>query len=298
MAPGMVRRKVRSTPASAARRATCASSAAAPAVTRVPSTSMPLKPRPSRITTPRMPPSRTIRFDPTPIGKTGTRGGSAARNAGQIQVRSSRAGTASPPARRPAARSDRASGRSGVSVPRTRRSGEERGEPPPRPVLVGDDSPEAGCPPRSGPRPAASGCGATAASRSRRPSRPRGRRGRARPSSAARPAATARGGADRRSRTRWPGPVIGRAPPASRPRSSARHGQAMQPTTASTAMTTNISRTAMLPKALLCSETAVRSIWMTLRAPSPRATSGIAQPRPVRRVRTRLKAEKGRSANR
>ena len=68
----MVRRKVRSTPASAAFRATWASRAAAPAVTRPPSTAMALKPRPRRTTTPAMPPSRTMRFEPTPTGSTGT----------------------------------------------------------------------------------------------------------------------------------------------------------------------------------------------------------------------------------
>ena len=51
-------------PPSAALRATCASSAAAPAVI-CSAMSMPLKPRPSRITTARMPPSRTMRFEPT-----------------------------------------------------------------------------------------------------------------------------------------------------------------------------------------------------------------------------------------
>jgi hypothetical protein len=77
----MVLRKVRSRPAAAARLATCASSAAAPAITVSPSIRTALKPRPRRITTPSIPPSRTMRLEPTPMGKTGMPGSSAARNA-------------------------------------------------------------------------------------------------------------------------------------------------------------------------------------------------------------------------
>ena len=114
--PGMVRRKVRSSPASAARRATCMSSAAAPAWTSPSAISIPLKPRPSRITTPRMPPSRTIRFEPTPIAKTGTSGTRFCRNS----IRSSRSAgwnsqSAGPPTR---SQVRSARGRSCVSVPR------------------------------------------------------------------------------------------------------------------------------------------------------------------------------------
>ena len=54
-------------PASCAARATLTSGTAAPARTRMPSTAISLKPRPSRTTTPGTPPSRTIRLEPRPI---------------------------------------------------------------------------------------------------------------------------------------------------------------------------------------------------------------------------------------
>ena len=54
-------------PASCAARATLTSGTAAPARMRVPSIAISLKPRPSRITTPGTPPSRTIRLEPSPM---------------------------------------------------------------------------------------------------------------------------------------------------------------------------------------------------------------------------------------
>ena len=67
-------------PASCAARATFTSGTAAPARTRSPgSTVTALKPRPSRITTPGTPPSRTIRLEPRPTTVIGMRSGSRAR---------------------------------------------------------------------------------------------------------------------------------------------------------------------------------------------------------------------------
>ena len=61
--------------------ATCTSGTAAPARMRSPgSTFTSPKPRPSRITTPGTPPSRTIRLEPTPITVTGISAGRFARN--------------------------------------------------------------------------------------------------------------------------------------------------------------------------------------------------------------------------
>ena len=55
--------------------------AGAGARSSVPSTRISTKPRPSRMTTPRTPPSRTSRFEATPITVTGTSAGLAARKA-------------------------------------------------------------------------------------------------------------------------------------------------------------------------------------------------------------------------
>ncbi len=62
-------------PASCAARATFTSGTAVPARMRMPSTVTSLKPRPSRITTPGTPPSRTIRLEPSPITITGMSAG-------------------------------------------------------------------------------------------------------------------------------------------------------------------------------------------------------------------------------
>src|SRR6056297_2060847 len=116
MDPGMVRRKVRSSPASAALRATCASSAAAPAVTRDPSTVIWLKPRPSRITTARNPPSRTIRLLPTPIGKTETSLSRVARKPARSSISAGWNNQSAGPPTRSQVRSD--NDRFSVSLPR------------------------------------------------------------------------------------------------------------------------------------------------------------------------------------
>ncbi len=67
-------------PASAAARASFMSGTAAPARRRCPgSTSILEKPRPSRMTTPGTPPSRTSRLEPSPMTKVGVSGGRLAR---------------------------------------------------------------------------------------------------------------------------------------------------------------------------------------------------------------------------
>ena len=77
MVPGMPLKKASpAMPASCAARATITSSSAVPARDAMSaSTSMSLKPRPSRITTPGTPPSRTIRLEPAPITVTGISAG-------------------------------------------------------------------------------------------------------------------------------------------------------------------------------------------------------------------------------
>src|SRR5205814_2203207 len=87
-------------PASAAVKATFRSSAPAPVSTWPRPGTMSTKPRPSRITIPGMPPSRTRRFEPTPIIVTGISGVSAARNAARSSVSAGRNNpSAGPPTR-------------------------------------------------------------------------------------------------------------------------------------------------------------------------------------------------------
>ena len=119
MVPGIPLRKVNpSIPLSAANRAALTSGTAVPAsIWLFSSNSSPPNPRPSRITTPGTPPSRTSVLDPTPSTVTGTSAGVAARNAARS---SSSAGvnntSAGPPVRNQV---KSASGNSGSNRPRT-----------------------------------------------------------------------------------------------------------------------------------------------------------------------------------
>ena len=116
--PGMPLRNSRpETPAPRPSRATDTSIAAAPARIRVPPHRIAAKGRPRRIVTPGIPPSRTSRFEPTPITVTAMSAGSARRNS----ARSSRSAgsnriSAGPPTRN---HSSRASGTFSRSEPRT-----------------------------------------------------------------------------------------------------------------------------------------------------------------------------------
>ncbi len=72
-------------PASAAARATFTSGTAAPARSREPSSILiSPKPRPRRITTPSMPPSRTSRFEPSPMMVTGMSAGVRLQEIGKV----------------------------------------------------------------------------------------------------------------------------------------------------------------------------------------------------------------------
>ena len=86
--PGMPRRNDRpAIEASCAARATFTSGTAVPADTRWPSSiAISPKPRPSRITTPATPPSRTMRLEPRPTAVTGTSAGSCASRAAKSSV--------------------------------------------------------------------------------------------------------------------------------------------------------------------------------------------------------------------
>src|SRR3954447_23194067 len=99
--PGMPDRNSRpATPAPAAVSATFRSSAPAPASTSSGVALISAKLRPSRTTTPAIPPSRTSRFEPTPIVVTGTSRGSAARKAAKSSASAGRNSTsAGPPTR-------------------------------------------------------------------------------------------------------------------------------------------------------------------------------------------------------
>ncbi len=84
-------------PASAAMRATAASSAAAPARTRAPSTAIFPNAAGSRITTPGIPPSRTSRFEPTPITLTRVSGERAYKKVARSSASAGRNSTSAGP---------------------------------------------------------------------------------------------------------------------------------------------------------------------------------------------------------
>src|SRR3954464_5527252 len=120
IAPGMPRKNASpAMPASCAAFATRKSGAAVPARTRLPSTLMSLKPRPSRITTPGTPPSRTMRLEPRPMTVTGiSRGRLASRYARSLSSSGMNSACAGPPTR------NQVSGASGsLASSRPRRSG-------------------------------------------------------------------------------------------------------------------------------------------------------------------------------
>ena len=81
IAPGMPRKKASPViAASWAARLTFTSGTAVPARMRVPSSTFTSpKPRPSRMTTPGTPPSRTIRLEPSPMTVTGISAGNRPR---------------------------------------------------------------------------------------------------------------------------------------------------------------------------------------------------------------------------
>ncbi len=110
-------------------RATLRSSAAAPGHAPCRLVAMSAKPRPSRITTPRMPPSRTSRLEPTPITVTGTSAGFAREERREV-VRIGRAEHAHRRDRRRGTRSSPASGARSRYRPRTAAGGRAGGRDP------------------------------------------------------------------------------------------------------------------------------------------------------------------------